>query len=296
MYRRTFLAATGLAGVAGCLGSTGSSPEGTATQTDAPTDAPTDEPTDTPGSINDDESDSSEGPMNGDDLPSDDEPDDGLPPEFDSVPEERSIDTGSYEELSDGVLLAPIEDVYYWYARREARFVDARSGHEYGKSHVFGAVSSPANKYDQSSFDDPADGFPKDEPVVCYCGCPHHLSGLRASGLVEAGYEEVYVLDDGYWEWQGSEFPVAGDDTDRTPTAMVIRGEADPASAGEAAWARHQPTGQAEATDIRSDGTYEMTLRFHDVSARSPIAIETPDYEVERSLGELTGTVVSGLE
>ena len=64
--------------------------------------------------------------------------------------------------------------------------------------------------------------------------------------------------------------------------------------AGETVWARHEPTGQQEATAIADDGTYTLELRFTDIAAESPIIIETPAYQVEASLGDLTTGIVTG--
>lgn len=107
MNRRTFLTATGtvtVTGIAGCLG----------TFTDGTTSS---SPRDTVG------------PTTDDDLPPDDNPQDWYPPSFEQTPDQRSIDTASFETVDrDGVAvpLAPIEAVYYWYARGEARFADTR--------------------------------------------------------------------------------------------------------------------------------------------------------------------------
>ena len=292
MDRRTFLATTtaGLAGAAGCLGSTGSAPDEQATAT--PTATPRETRTDEASTISAD----SEGPMHGDDLPADENPADGYPPEFEQVPDERAIDTDSYERLESGVALAPIEDVYYWYARGEARFVDARSETAYEKSRVFGAVSSPVGNLNNGDFEDPVEEFPTEDRIVAYCGCPHHLSSMRAEKLMENGYENVFVIDEGFWEWHDSSYPMAGDDVDNEPAAMTLRGRTDPDSAGQTAWARHEPTGQLEATDVRADGSYEMTLRFHGVSGRSRVAVETPDYRVEGRLAKLASGLITGQE
>ena len=289
MHRRTFLAstATGLAGIAGCLGSTGSTLD-KQTATSTPTATPTETPTATPAD--------QVGPMHGDDLPADQNPKDGYPPEFEQVPAERAIDTDSFERMDSGVVLAPIEDVYYWYARGEARFVDARSSHGYEKSHVFGAVSSPVNELNHGDFEDPVAEFPKDDRIVAYCGCPHHLSGMRAEKLMKNGYESVFIIDEGFWAWHDTNYPMAGKEVERTPAAMTLRGRTDPTSAGQTAWARHQPTGQMEATAVRADGSYEMTLHFYDISTSSRVEVETPDYRVEGRLSELTSGVITGSE
>ena len=264
LNRRSFLAATctaGLASAAGCLGIMGSDPEG---------------------------------PKKGDDLPADPDPQDGLPPEFDQQPDERNIDTSSYattRESGVDVPLAPIKDVYYWYARGEARFVDARSSAAYRDSHIYGAVLSPAPN--GRGGNDPVSSWPKGDRIVAYCACPHHLSSMRASTLIQNGYENVYVIDEGYREWFANNYPIAGG-SNSLPPLQVIEGRTDPAYAGEEAWARHHASGQREVTNIAEDGSYKLQLTFADVTDTSPIAVETPEYTIEAPLGELTAGTVTG--
>jgi rhodanese-related sulfurtransferase len=261
MKRRTFLAtgATSLSAVAGCLGGDGQS-EGDPSQITAETD--------------------------------------GYPPEdaFDEVPDERDIDTASFgttEQDGVEVPLVPIDVAHYWYKRREARFADARSEDAYGKSHVFGAVLSQASEQRRSD-DDPVVNWPKEDAIVCYCGCPHHLSGIRAAQLMENDYENVYVIEEGFWEWHGREYAMAGDDIERKPENWVIRGEVDAEYAGADAWAHHHPSGQMEATDITDRGTYELHLKFHEVGPDSTIEVDTPAYTVEGKLADLAAGTVYG--
>jgi hypothetical protein len=159
-------------------------------------------------------------------------------------------------------------------------------------SHVFGAFSSPAPAGGEG--DDPVADWPTAEPIVFYCGCPHHLSGLRAATLLEQGYERVYVIDEGFWEWHDRGYPLAGDDVDHRPALRVIEGLADPSHAGETAWAYHRPTEQVEAGPIGADGRYRLGLRFADVSRDSVLTVETPAYTVSAPLRELTTGLVTG--
>lgn len=267
MKRRTFLAtgAVSLSTVAGCLGGSNGSSD-------------------------------THGPSHDDDLPQDGDARDGYPPEFETTPDERSIDTDSYETTDvegTAVPLAPIEDVYYWYARGEARFADARSQTAYERSHVYGAVLSQAAA-ERRSDDDPVMEWPEDDRIVCYCGCPHHLSSIRASQLIDDGYENVYVIDEGYREWSDREYPMAGNEVGRMPKQWVVRGETDPASAGANAWGHHDASGQMESTDIAADGSYELHLGFYDVGPDSTVRVETPDYIVEGQLSDLTAGTVQG--
>lgn len=234
------------------------------------------------------------GPKNGDDLPSDDDPNDGLPPQFENPPEPKSVDTSSFETIPRNgvdVPLAPVDVTYNWYARREARFADARGPTSFQRARIYGAVSSPA----QSRLEGTAvSEWPKDERVVCYCGCPHHLSSIRASTLIKAGFTDVYVIDEGFGEWYGRNYPIIGSQVESRPATKLIRGETSPAFAGQMAWARHLPTEQMEAVPIANDGSYALELKFYDVTDASIISLETPEYELEAPLGDLTSTLVSG--
>ncbi|WP_121821519.1 rhodanese-like domain-containing protein [Halostella salina] len=282
MNRRTYLASVAAtAALAGCLGSNGSgdgTTERTATETSGgPATGTATADYDTNG-----------------EFPPDEDPTDGYPPEFDEVPDEREVDTSSFGTVDrDGVEvpLAPIDVANYWYRRGEARMVDARGRKQYDTSHVYGAVLSPAGRGGTDG--DPVVEWPEGDRIVCYCGCPHHLSSIRAASLIDGGYEEVYVIDEGFWEWHGRDYAMAGTNLSETPFGHVVSGQADARFAGETAWARHEPTGQREATTIGDDGRFSMTLRFVDVDRDSPIRVETPGYAVEAPLGRLVDATVT---
>jgi rhodanese-related sulfurtransferase len=255
MERRTVLgaSATALAGLAGCLGLGG---DGGGTAADV----------------------------------ADPNPDDGYPPAFDEVPEaEQFSEFDSLDRDGETVTLAPIEAVHNWYRRREARFVDARSATAYGQSHIYGAVSSPV---DTAVGESPVGDWDAGERIVCYCGCPHHLSSIRAATLQSEGYTDVYVLDEGFYAWRDAGYLLAGEDVSGAPAAWAIAGVVDAAHAGADAWVYHPPTGQMEATAIGDDGRFDLHLRFYDVSANTPLRVETPDYSVEAPLGQLADGVV----
>jgi rhodanese-related sulfurtransferase len=286
MNRRVFLsvAGVGAALLAGCAG-TPTEP------TDGGAPSPTQESTPTA---------TMRGPRAGDDLPADETPGDGYPPAFGATPAARSIDTASFRTVSrDGqeVPLAPVETAYYWYARGEARFADARGQGQYERSHVYGAVSSPANN---TMSDDPLEGWPEDDRIVCYCGCPHHLSSIRAADLLNRGYTEVYVIEEGFWEteqhgkgWVPHDYPVAGANVASHPASHVIEGRVDDRFAGETAWARHVASDQVEATEIESDGRFALHLYFSGVGLDEAVTVETPAYRVTAPLSDLTSDVVT---
>ncbi|WP_144905713.1 rhodanese-like domain-containing protein [Halobellus captivus] len=285
------IGAAALVGVAGCSSDSDQTDTESSTSTETPTATRTETATST-------QSDSLglDGPRHGDDLPADPDPTNGYPPEFEVVPEERSIDTAEFETLTRGdfeVKLVPTDVAYYWYARGEARFADTRSESEFEVSHIFGAVLSPAGDGIDLP-DDPVLEWPTDDRIVTYCDCPHHLSSLRAASLMNRGYERVYALDEGFGAWREHNFPLAGTDAGRTPPTRTITGTVPTQYEGETAWAFHTESNQREATEITSDGSYTLEFRFVDVTAESTIRVETPAYEVTAPLGDLTnGTVTS---
>lgn len=218
---------------------------------------------------------------------------DGYAPARIENPDRRSIDTRSFETVVQGgieVPLAPIDATYYWYARREARFVDVRSDAEYEQSHVLGAVLSPAPDGGPS---DPVEEWPEADRIVCYCGCPHHLSSMRAADLLSSGYENVFVIDEGFWEWHDRGYPMAGSETTSQPKLRTVRGWTRPAFAGRTAWVSHEPTDQREAARIEPDGSYHLDVRFVGVTADSPLSLRTPEYTITAPLSDLTGRIVT---
>lgn len=234
------------------------------------------------------------GPLNGDSLPADETPADGYPPLFENQPAPGDFATEEFPTKAvDGVQvpLAPIDAAYTWYGRRKARFVDARGPKQYQQSHIYGAVLSPAP---DGRPNDPVAEWPQSERIVAYCGCPHHLSSIRAAHLIADGYEDVYVIDEGFWEWHDRDYPLAGDDINARPAPRRISGIVDPRFAGDQSVLRHPQSGQREVSRIREDGAYEFVFRFFDTTETARLTIETPEYTVTDSLGALTARKVTG--
>ena len=219
---------------------------------------------------------------------------DGYPPEFETVPQKRSFDTSSFDTLDRSgmkIKLVPTDVAYYWYVRGEARFADTRSRSEFDVSHVFGSVLSPAGDGIDMP-DDPVLQWPKEDRIITYCDCPHHLSSLRAASLKGRGYKEVYALDKGFSAWRKHDFPLAGKDIGRVPPVRVIEGKVPRQYAGEWAWAYHQGSNQREAVPIKSDGSYRLETKFVNVTAQSTVKVETPAYTVTGTFAELTGGTI----
>lgn len=227
---------------------------------------------------------------------SDETVEDGYPPESGEQPTPMDVDTEAFERIEvegEQVRLAPAEVAYNWHARRVARFADARGEGQYDRAHVTGAVWSPAP---DGRRDGPVGQWPKADRIVCYCGCPHHLSSIRASSLIAAGYEEVYVIDEGFFEWRDRGYPVSGSAVETSASKRLIRGRTDARYAGEPVYASHEPTDQREAAFVGEDGGFELTLRFVGVTDESEIRVDAPDYTVVAPLSALTEAVVTAPE
>lgn len=286
--RRRYLltAGAGLAtALAGCGGDSDSTPTETSdpavspTETDAPT--ATEEPTETATET--------------EELPEDTNPDDGLPPEFDDQPEAMDYSTSSFDvrtETIDGntydVPVVPLDVAYNLYARREARFVDARYQEGYDISHVFGAVRSL-----QQSDDGPIQDWDQSETVIAYCHCPYHNAVRRGAQMLAAGFEEVFALENGFQAWKVAGHPTEGDGVPSSATTRTVEGESD-AESGDVAYIYHLSTDQVAGTEIESGGSYTIEFAFADAAGSDDIAVGTPDYEVSGTLSAATsGTVTS---
>jgi cytochrome c oxidase cbb3-type subunit 3 len=80
--------------------------------------------------------------------------------------------------------------------------LDARTPSDYQLDHIAGAVSVP--------FYEPEPYFaklPKDAWLVCYCGCPHAESKALAQKLMDHGFRDVTVLDEGLGFWKMKGYP-----------------------------------------------------------------------------------------
>jgi rhodanese-related sulfurtransferase len=189
------------------------------------------------------------------------------------------------------VPLVPVADAIQWYRDDEALFADARGPSSYDKAHVTDAVLSPAP--DGQGGEDPVEERSTDTRIVTYCGCPHHLSSMRAASLIADGYAHTYALDEGFYGWADAGYPVEGSAVETEPPQYSITGLLSDAGSDARVWAWHDPSGQREVTPVQGDGSFALTLHFYDVTPESPIRLVAPSVEVTRPLEELTDTTVT---
>ncbi len=222
-------------------------------------------------------------------VPADETVTDGFPPAYhEGEPADPSARLSTIQTNGESVTLAPIGLAYDWHRTSAARFVDARGVDQYKRAHIYGAVSSPAVQNSQGGG---IEDWPAADRIVCYCGCPHHLSSIRAAGLQKAGFTDVYVIDEGFGQWQSRDYPMRGT-TFESPQARILTGRVPARHAGAYVWAIDPDSGQREATRIGTDGRYSLELRFGDVDDETPIRVTTPTGSVTDTLAALErGTV-----
>lgn len=87
-------------------------------------------------------------------------------------------------------------------AKQRMVIVDSRPPSDWRRAHITGAVSIPY--HDMKRLAD----IPKTVPVIAYCACPHHLSGLVVDELIKLGHKQAYVLDEGVNIWHQRKYPI----------------------------------------------------------------------------------------
>lgn len=195
--------------------------------------------------------------------------------------------------ITDGVAvpLVPVADAIEWYQDENVLFADARSQTAFERAHVRDAVLSPAPEGQNDN--DPVEERSTETRIVTYCGCPHHLSSLRAASLIAAGYAHTYALDEGFHAWADRGHPVVGSAAGTQPAAYTISGQLSEYDRDARVWAWHNPSGQREVTPVEADGSFALTLHFYDLTPASPIRLVGPTSEVTRPLEDLTDSTVT---
>ncbi|RNC66605.1 MAG: rhodanese-like domain-containing protein [Desulfuromonadales bacterium] len=92
---------------------------------------------------------------------------------------------------------------------QEAVIIDARDRETFRKGHIKGAIPFPVGDADGliPSF---SAKTPKEKLIVVYCGgfdC--HDSRLLGEQLISANFNQVFVFEGGYPEWQDAGYPIA---------------------------------------------------------------------------------------
>lgn len=90
--------------------------------------------------------------------------------------------------------------------------LDAREQQEYEVSHLKGAKWIGYNKINEATLED----IPKDAIVVIYCSIGYR-SGKIGEKLQAKGYQRVYNLYGGIFEWSNKQYPMFNEKDQQTP-------------------------------------------------------------------------------
>jgi rhodanese-related sulfurtransferase len=89
-----------------------------------------------------------------------------------------------------------------------AVFIDARPKEDFEKGHIKGAKSLPWHDVDRK-FMAVAENIPDDATIITYCdGEACELSHHLANFLVDAGFNHVRVLTNGWTKWRDADLPI----------------------------------------------------------------------------------------
>lgn len=208
---------------------------------------------------------------------------------------EPAAKTQNHQEIDPKILLKA-KDAFELLAKKEAVFIDVRSRTEFNAEHIEGAISFPYTVIRMT------DNYPfkKDQKLVLYCGCPHHLSGLSAEELKKKGYPDVSVIDEGYFGWKALKYPIFLNPNAPERMSMSIEGTLSRDSekqAFEDVFLLHPETGQLEATRTDAQGRFSMTLHFRGLSDADKVLLQWAGQNlIEISLAELTKKTLLELE
>ena len=142
---------------------------------------------------------------------------------------------------------------------------DVRAKTSFDKSHIRGALHMPYGKVEATEVA-ALSGMTPDTPIVTYCGCPHHLSGIAADQLIEWGYRNVRVLYEGFWHWRDHHYPLAALGNPPTQelafSGRIVDGKRPLAHVD--VFIRNLRNGQLEAAATDADGRFQTGFHVYD--------------------------------
>jgi rhodanese-related sulfurtransferase len=129
----------------------------------------------------------------------------------DGIPLVHATDSAVQLDGANGEI--SIKDAAMLFISHRAVFLDARSQMEFEAGHIQGALSAPTEDFDYA-FDEIAPKLKDAETIITYCDgerCP--LSHELAEMLRARGFDNVYVLKNGWTLWQNEKLPVEVSET-----------------------------------------------------------------------------------
>ncbi len=124
----------------------------------------------------------------------------------DGIPLVQATDSAVQLDAANGEI--SIKDAAMLFISRRAVFLDARSLMEFEAGHIQGALSAPAEDFDYA-FKEIAPKLQDAETIITYCdGERCQLSHELAEMLKARGFNNVYVLKNGWSLWRNEQLPV----------------------------------------------------------------------------------------
>lgn len=160
------------------------------------------------------------------------------------------------------------------YDRGEVVMIDVRGDTAYRAEHIRGALNFSLVMLREGKMPP----LPKTMPLVTYCGCPHSMAEEGARYLRAAGFEQVYVLDEGFEYWKQQGYPVNIDHSKAGALRkMTLTGFVPGLPAGTRVYAHHADSDQWEAGLLAADGSFELHLPFYGVDEAAAIVVMAGD-------------------
>ena len=131
---------------------------------------------------------------------------------FGGAPVQSDPNSSVTENGEESVARISVEDAVNEFRQQTSVFLDARSSEDYALGHIAGAVSFPDRQFDDriGPF---LESTPPEVKLITYCeGERCELSKSLAEKLILAGYENVYLLIDGWGQWKKLGMPVESGD------------------------------------------------------------------------------------
>ncbi len=105
-------------------------------------------------------------------------------------------------------LIIPLAEAEKLFTNKKAFFIDARPVNDYKKAHIKGALSLPFHEIEQK-FMFLVNKIPEDKIIISYCdGETCNLSHDLAKFLINAGFDNVKVLVNGFTVWKKADMPL----------------------------------------------------------------------------------------
>lgn len=89
--------------------------------------------------------------------------------------------------------------------------LDTREPNEFAISHIEGALAAGYDEFDQAFVKD----VPKDQPILVYCSVGYRSERIGEQ-LKEMGFQNVYNLYGGIFEWKNHDFPIVNAQNEST--------------------------------------------------------------------------------